>query len=75
MRLSWAGYVQNILLPIDTKDAHEYIVYTQITTPFELYICTTSALPKSAVVNAANAVMRWVKKEESTLFLRDAPVF
>ena len=75
MRLSWAGYVQKILLFTHLEDAHTCIVHTQITTPFELYICTTSALPKSAVVNAANAVMRWVKKEESTLFLRDAPVF
>jgi hypothetical protein len=32
-------------------------------------------LPKSAVIGAANAVAKWVKKEESKVFLRDAPVF
>jgi hypothetical protein len=32
-------------------------------------------LPKSAAVGAANSVVRWVKKEEGRLFLRDAPVF
>ncbi|TDL17259.1 DUF254-domain-containing protein [Rickenella mellea] len=46
-----------------------------ITQPFELYICLPPRLPKSAVVGAANAVTRWVKQEESRLFLRDAPVF
>lgn len=47
----------------------------QITQPFELYLSVSPALPKSAIVSAANAVMRWVKKEEARLFLRDAPVF
>ncbi|KAJ7781773.1 trafficking protein Mon1-domain-containing protein [Mycena maculata] len=46
-----------------------------ITQPFELYITLSPRLPKSAAVGAANAVARWVKKEESRLFLRDAPVF
>ncbi|KAF7314479.1 hypothetical protein MKEN_00920900 [Mycena kentingensis (nom. inval.)] len=46
-----------------------------ITQPFELYIALSPRLPKSAAVGAANAVARWVKKEESRLFLRDAPVF
>ncbi|KAG8914733.1 Vacuolar fusion protein mon1 [Tulasnella sp. 417] len=32
-------------------------------------------LPKSAVVSAANAVSRWVKKHEGELVLKDAPVF
>jgi vacuolar fusion protein MON1 len=32
-------------------------------------------VPKSAVVGAANSVARWVKREESKLFLRNAPVF
>ncbi|KAF8073683.1 trafficking protein Mon1-domain-containing protein [Lyophyllum atratum] len=46
-----------------------------ITQPFELYITLSSRLPKTAAVGAANAVARWVKKEEGKLFLRDAPVF
>ncbi|KAJ7133021.1 trafficking protein Mon1-domain-containing protein [Mycena filopes] len=46
-----------------------------ITQPFELYVTLSPRLPKSAAVGAANAVARWVKKEESRLFLRDAPVF
>ncbi|KAF7299617.1 hypothetical protein HMN09_00967100 [Mycena chlorophos] len=46
-----------------------------ITQPFELYIALSPRLPKSAAVGAANAVARWVKKEEARLFLRDAPVF
>ncbi|TBU27209.1 trafficking protein Mon1-domain-containing protein [Dichomitus squalens] len=46
-----------------------------ITQPFELYIALSPRLPKSAAVNAANAIARWVQKEEKQLFLRDAPVF
>ncbi|RDB17851.1 Vacuolar fusion protein MON1 [Hypsizygus marmoreus] len=46
-----------------------------ITQPFELYIAVSPLLPKTAIVGAANAVARWVKKEEGKLFLRDAPVF
>jgi hypothetical protein len=48
---------------------------TQITQPFELYVTVEPHLPKNAIVGAANAVARWVKTEESKLFLRDAPVF
>ncbi|KAF8908989.1 vacuolar fusion protein MON1 [Gymnopilus junonius] len=46
-----------------------------ITQPFELYVTLSPLLPKSAAVGAANAVARWVKKEEARLFLKDAPVF
>ena len=47
----------------------------QVTQPFELYLALSPRLPKSAAVNAANAIARWVQKEEKQLFLRDAPVF
>jgi len=46
-----------------------------ITEPFELYVALSPLLPKSAAVGAANAVARWVRKEEARLFLKDAPVF
>jgi len=48
--------------------------YSQITQPFELYITLPPSLPKTAAINAANSVARWVKKEEHRLFLKDAPV-
>lgn len=51
------------------------IVMGWITQPFELYVVLSPRLPKAAVINAANAVTRWVKKQEGQLFLRDAPVF
>ncbi|KAF9241172.1 trafficking protein Mon1-domain-containing protein [Melanogaster broomeanus] len=51
------------------------IIMGWITQLFELYITLSPRLPKTAVINAANAVTRWVKKEEGQLFLRDAPVF
>ncbi|KAH9922852.1 trafficking protein Mon1-domain-containing protein [Epithele typhae] len=46
-----------------------------ITQPFELYLALSPRLPKSAAVGAANAIARWVQKEEKQLFLKDAPVF
>ncbi|QRW00684.1 trafficking protein MON1 [Ceratobasidium sp. AG-Ba] len=46
-----------------------------ITQPFEVYVTVEPHLPKNAIVGAINAIARWVKKEESKLFLRDAPVF
>jgi len=46
-----------------------------ITQPFELYLSVSSRLPKSAAIGAANAIVKWVKKEEARLFLRDAPTF
>ncbi|CAE6451580.1 unnamed protein product [Rhizoctonia solani] len=46
-----------------------------ITQPFELYLAVEPTLAKNAIVGAANAIARWIKKEEGKLFLRDAPVF
>ncbi|KAG8899145.1 Vacuolar fusion protein mon1 [Tulasnella sp. 403] len=54
---------------------HQECILGWITTPFELYIALSPRLPKSAAVGAANAITRWVKKNEAELFLRDAPVF
>ena len=58
-------------------DVFDYYLLTldQITQPFEIYLSLSQWLPKSAAINAANAVARWVKKEEGRLFLYDAPVF
>lgn len=67
--MSWVGYVSRPL------PATLGLNIAQITQPFELYVAVSPMLPKSGVVGAANAVTRWVKKEESRLFLRDAPVF
>ena len=55
-------------------EVHSNII-VQITQPFEMYIAVSQGLPKTAVISAANAVARWVKKEEARLFLRDAPIF
>jgi len=57
-----------------SQEVHSNIIM-QITQPFEMYIAVSQGLPKTAVISAANAVARWVKKEEGRLFLRDAPIF
>ncbi|BGP43413.1 Vacuolar fusion protein mon1 [Rhodotorula kratochvilovae] len=46
-----------------------------VTPQFELYLATSPLLPHSAVVSAARAVSRWVKKEERGLFLHGAGTF
>lgn len=64
------GPVKLQLIRTDTE-----CVMGWITQPFELYLVVEPTLPKNAIVGAANAIARWVKKEEGRLFLRDAPVF
>ncbi|KPV71960.1 uncharacterized protein RHOBADRAFT_47410 [Rhodotorula graminis WP1] len=46
-----------------------------VTPQFELYLATAPLLPHSAVVSAARAVSRWVKREERALFLHGAGTF
>ncbi|GAA6055254.1 hypothetical protein JCM3770_001509 [Rhodotorula araucariae] len=46
-----------------------------VTPQFELYLATAPLLPHSAVVSAARAVSRWVRKEERGLFLHGAGTF
>ncbi|KAH7919246.1 DUF254-domain-containing protein [Leucogyrophana mollusca] len=65
---------QDSALKLQYIRTEKEIVMGWLTQPFELYIALSPHLPKSAVINAANAVMRWVKREEGHLFLRDAPV-
>ncbi|KAI0755027.1 trafficking protein Mon1-domain-containing protein [Daedaleopsis nitida] len=56
------------------RTSHESVM-GWITQPFELYVALSPRLPKSAAVGAANAIARWIQKEEKQLFLRDAAVF
>ena len=72
-RLLWAGYAY--AYDLCQSESSLTLRNMQITQPFEMYIAVSQGLPKSAVISAANAVARWVKKEEGRLFLRDAPIF
>jgi hypothetical protein len=63
--LAWVGHKYAVRSSADS----------QITKPFELYMSVVPGLPKSAVVAAANTVVRWVTAEEARIFLREAPVF
>ncbi|SCZ88089.1 BZ3500_MvSof-1268-A1-R1_Chr2-1g04181 [Microbotryum saponariae] len=47
----------------------------QTTSSFELYLAVSPLLPKTAVVSAARAVIKWIKAEENRLFLTSAPSF
>ncbi|KAH9969593.1 trafficking protein Mon1-domain-containing protein [Russula dissimulans] len=66
---------QDLPLKLQYIRTEKEAVLGWITQPFEIYIAVSQGLPKSAAISAANAVARWVKKEEGRLFLRDAPIF
>ncbi|KAI0300286.1 trafficking protein Mon1-domain-containing protein [Russula brevipes] len=66
---------QDLPLKLQYIRTEKEAVMGWITQPFEMYITVSQGLPKSAVISAANAVAKWVKKEEGRLFLRDAPIF
>jgi hypothetical protein len=66
---------QDLPLKLQYIRTEKEAVMGWITQPFEMYIAVSQGLPKSAIISAANAVARWVKKEEGKLFLRDAPIF
>ena len=69
------GWVSGMLSRLEMNMLVGLTPYVQITQSFEIYIALSPRLPKSAAVGAANAVVKWVKQEESRLFLKDAPVF
>ncbi|CAG8553382.1 9388_t:CDS:10, partial [Ambispora gerdemannii] len=43
------------------------------TASFELYAAFGPMIPKSAVIASANGLLRWIKKEEDTLFILHSP--
>ena len=47
----------------------------QFTQAFELYLALGPEVPQDQAVAVANAVARWVGKEEPRLWLKDTPVF
>ncbi len=69
------GWVSQITQTYLVGNMYAPTLSQQVTSPFELYLALSPKLPKSAAVSAANALTRWVKKNEAELFLRDAPVF
>lgn len=49
--------------------------FRQFTQAFELYLSLPVDVPKDKAVGVANKVARWVSREESSLWLKDTPVF
>lgn len=45
----------------------------RVTSGFELYIAFTPFVSKGAAVNAMDKLLRWIKKEEDRLFIRNSP--
>lgn len=50
-------------------------VLGMVTTSYELYLAFPPLVPKKTATDSAHALARWVKKNESTLFLTSAPHF
>lgn len=48
---------------------------SQFTQAFELYLSLAPSVSRNRAVGVANAVARWIGKEEASLWLKDTPVF
>lgn len=46
-----------------------------ITPSFELYATFSPLLPKRQMINSANALLRWIRREEDRLFVTNSPTF
>ncbi|TIB69141.1 hypothetical protein E3P77_00713 [Wallemia ichthyophaga] len=56
------------------KNEHESVLVWS-TRIFELYIALPASMPHSAAVNCAQSLVKWVRKEEPSLFLGNTPTF
>lgn len=46
-----------------------------VTQTFELYVLFGPLITKQNAANAANSVLKWLRKEEETVFVINAPTF
>lgn len=46
-----------------------------VTRKFELYTCFSPLVTKAAAINAITKLLRWIKKEEDRLFIRNPPKY
>ncbi|KAL0094130.1 vacuolar fusion protein MON1 [Phycomyces blakesleeanus] len=53
---------------------HE-IMLGWITSSFELYVVFGPATPKAVLIASSNQLLRWIKKNEDSLFILNSPVF
>lgn len=56
------------------KNEHESVLVWS-TRIFELYIALPASMPHSAAVNSAQSLVKWIRKEEQSLFLGNTPTF
>ena len=50
-------------------------IFAWISNSFELYVTFGPLITKHNATNAVNALLRWIKKEEESLFILNAPTF
>lgn len=69
--------VHNISRPLkliyEMKE-HE-IILAWVTTGYELYVTFEPIIDKNSAITLVNKLLKWIKKEESTLFILSAPHF
>ncbi|TRY66531.1 hypothetical protein DNTS_015911 [Danionella cerebrum] len=46
-----------------------------VTSKFELYTCFSPLVTKSSAINAITKLLRWIKREEERLFIRNPPKY
>lgn len=52
---------------------HE-IVLAWMTVGYELYACFEPFISKIVIIGLVNKLLRWIKREENTLFMMSSPV-
>ncbi|KAG2219483.1 hypothetical protein INT45_010403 [Circinella minor] len=56
-------------------DSEQEIILGWITSSFELYVVFKHGTSKPNIISSANQLLRWIKKNEDSLFILDSPVF
>ena len=56
------------------RNPHESVLVWS-TRLFELYIALPPSMPRSAAINSAQSLLKWIRKEERNLFLGDTSTF
>ncbi|GAB0086554.1 Vacuolar fusion protein MON1 homolog [Sergentomyia squamirostris] len=51
------------------------IMLAWVTSGYELYVTFEPLVDRNAVISLVNKLLKWIKKEEASLFIMNAPVF
>lgn len=53
----------------------EIVFISQMTTLYELYAVIEPTVNKNSIITIVNKLLGWIKKEDDSLFINNAPTF